>query len=340
MPDYHNRNMPSWPETGHDQAIRHGAEDGSSIAAEPNWLEWWRGQGSLKRLVPAFAAACYVAAHLVLGGLRGDHLALAGAFLGLYYGGPKTRSLYSFLLPVILMIACYDSQRYYADIIRGRVRVLEPYLWDEFLFGLETGRGVLLLPSQWWQQHTHPGLDFLTGLVYIAFVPVFVLTAAYYRFRLGRRDTAGLVWGLFWVSLISSLTYYIYPAAPPWYVDLYGLGPAQLDAAPTGAGAVRFDALFGITLLTDYYSRTPNVFGAIPSLHVAYPLLTVYYALKFRALRFFSILYYCLICLAAVYLNHHYVVDLVWGAAYAVITVWVTERFYLGKFVLESGREK
>lgn len=82
-----------------------------------------------------------------------------------------------------------------------------------------------------------------------------------------------LAWGFLLVNLIGMFDWLVFPAAPPWYVAQYGAGPAQLDATPSAAGAARFDELLGVHYFADFYARSGNVFGAMPSLHVAYPTL-------------------------------------------------------------------
>jgi membrane-associated phospholipid phosphatase len=42
-------------------------------------------------------------------------------------------------------------------------------------------------------------------------------------------------------------------------------------------------------------------------------------------LRAFTIGFYLLMCFSAVYLNHHYVLDLMWGTTYAIL-IFVTMR--------------
>ncbi len=302
------------------------------------WLKWWQSRSPVQKWLPLALLAAFWAAHYALGGLRIDHFATA-LFVLLYYGGPFTRSLYLLLLPFVLYLILYDSQGYYDDALRGKVRVAEPYLFDMIYFGIETDAG-RLLPTQWWQNHTHPVLDVIVSLSYITFVPVFLAVALYFRYRLGERGTSvlsadavqkqthALMWGMFWLNLLCCSTYYWYPAAPPWYVDQYGLlDPVRLDAPPSAAGAARFDALFGVTLFAEFYSRTPNVFGAIPSLHVAFPLLSVYFAFKLRSLRVFCVAFYLLICFGAVYLNHHYILDILWGSAYALAVAWAMDRW-------------
>lgn len=325
-----------------DGAIQTNLQTGyTTTSLLEQWLQWWDNLSPLQKLLPLALVVGFWMLHLALGGLRTDHFAVA-LLLFPYYGGPRTQSLYRFFLPFTLYLVLYDSQGYYAELIRGEVRVTEPYQFDMMFFGIETSAG-RLLPSQWLQNHTHPVLDVITGLSYLTFIPMFLAVGLFFRFALkslkNRRSavkeihtqTHALMWGMFWLNIICCSTYYWYPAAPPWYVDIYGLGPAQLDAVPSAAGALRFDAIFGVNFFADLYAKCPNAFGAIPSLHVAFPLLSVYFAFKLKSLRVFCLLFFLLVCFSAVYLNHHYILDLLWGSAYALLVGWCMDRFYCSR---------
>jgi len=302
------------------------------------WVEWWRDRSTPQKLYPLVLTLLYWFALNYLEGLRTEHLAV-GLLTLLYYGGPRTQSLFRFFLPFTLYLVMYDSQGYYAEWLRGEVRVTEPYQFDLTFFGIETSEG-RLLPSQWLQNHTAPALDIVTGLAYLIFTPVFLAVGLFFRFGLAamknnrlspehiRIKTHALMWGTFWLNILSCSTYYWYPAAPPWYVDIYGLGPAQLDALPNAAGALRVDAILGVNWFADFYAKSPNVFGAIPSLHVAFPMLSVYFAFKLKSLRVFCGLFFLLIAFAAVYLNHHYILDVLWGAAYGLLVGWAMDAYY------------
>ncbi len=305
-----------------------------------HWMDWWKQRSTKEIVLPALLAVFYIGANGVLGGLRIDHFLTAFLFLIFYFGRPYTQSLFNFLLPLGLMFIMYDGQAYFADALRpDYVRVQEPYNFDKTFFGISTESGVLV-PSHWFQNHTHPALDLLAGLAYISFIPVFLCVAAYFHFFLWKTEpnekikseisnkAPALMWGMFWLNILCCTTYYFYPAAPPWYAEQYGLGPARMDVAPSPAGGARVDALLGITLFAEFYSRTPNVFGAIPSIHVAFPLLSVYFAFKFNSLRVFCFSYFLVIAFSAVYLNHHYIIDLIWGAIYALAVGWTMDRFY------------
>lgn len=271
-----------------------------------------------------------------LGGLRDDLITVSSLAFLLFIGGEKTQPLYQFLLPLFLTHIIYDTQRYYADLIRATIRVAEPYEFDKFFFGIETALG-RLTPNEWWQKHTHPVLDFLCGIAYIIFIPVYVICAALWRFWYSRTGTKlrpaksiqlrspQVMWAFFWVNMLGYSTYYWYPASPPWYVELYGLGPARLDVPANLAGCARFDALVGLPIFENWYGRSADVHGAIPSLHIAYPLMAVYYAFRFGSLKVFTVFFYLLMCFSAVYLNHHYILDILWGSAYAVLVAFSTD---------------
>lgn len=293
--------------------------------------QWWHGLTLKQKTLPLALIGLYWAVLGAMGALNSDHLSVGLLVLLLSYGGrPAREKLLPLLLPLALTGIVYDSQRYYGDAIRGRIRVEEPYYFDKRFFGIETEAGTLT-PNEWWQLHTHPVLDLITGFYYLVFIGMYVLLAAYFLFWLAKKGTRKMsaerialeapqvMWAFFVVNVIGYSTYFWYPAAPPWYVELYGLGPADLSALPNPAGTVRFDELLGTRFFTSFYGKSADVFGAIPSLHVAYPLLAVWYSMRFGAARIFSVTFYLIMCFAAVYLNHHYILDLIWGSAYAIL---------------------
>ncbi|MBI2605388.1 MAG: inositol phosphorylceramide synthase [Deltaproteobacteria bacterium] len=314
--------------------------------AVAGYVEWWRGLSVFQKTFPAASVAVYWLSLKALGGFRPDHAFVGVLALSLSYGGRQARVFLGFLLPLILTGIVYDSQRFYSDYLRAQVRVSEPYLFDKTFFGIPTAAGTLT-PNEWWQLHAHPVLDFVTGFFYLTFVAIFVLIAAYFRFwhtRKSRSENSSIalracnrslrsrvpMWAFFWLNVLGYTTYYWYPAAPPWYVAMHGLGPAKMDVAANAAGCLRFDALLGTHFFTGMYGRSADVFGAIPSLHVAYPLLAVLFAFEFGAARIFSIFFFLMMCFSAVYLNHHYVLDILWGSAYTVLVYVIFKRVGTG----------
>ena len=94
-----------------------------------------------------------------------------------------------------------------------------------------------------------------------------------------------------------------------------------MHASP--AGAIRFDHLIGIPLMQGFYGKSADVFGAIPSLHVVYPFLALIYGWYLRRFRLIAAAYFLLVCFAAVYLNHHYLLDIFLGLAIALAVMAV-----------------
>jgi len=284
------------------------------------WSAWWRGAGPDERWTPLGIALLTAGAHGLLGGLRGDHVLIAAVALAVYYAGPKVREAGRFLLPLLIMVVVYDAQKYWSDSWRASVQVVGPHALELALFGVHDG-GRLVTISAWWQTHTHATLDFLCGAAYLAFVPVFLTAAAWWRFRQRIPGADCVMWAMLWLNLAAYAIWLVYPAAPPWYVAHYGLGPAVLTAAPEAAGAARFDALLGVRWFADYYGRNANVFGAIPSLHVGQTFLGVLFAWRFHSLRLWTSGFWVLVMFSSVYLNHHYLIDGLAGMLLAV-SVW------------------
>lgn len=306
------------------------------------WPAWWRKLPGHHKTIPPVLIAIYWIALYLLDGLRSDHIVVGVTMLLLAYGGKTARVALAFLMPAFLTGIVYDSQRHYSDYIRGEIRVKFPYEFDLRFFGVDTPEG-RLTPNEWWQKHTYPLLDLVTGFFYLFFIAIYVAICAWHRFIVPIRATDPVIrnraekigplstWAFFWVNCLGYSTYYWFPAAPPWYVSDHGLAePANLAVQASPAGAARFDELLGTTFFTGMYGRSADVFGAIPSLHVAYPFLAMLFAFQLKSWRTFSTFFYLIMCFSAVYLNHHYILDLIWGSAYALF-IWWCVNLYAGR---------
>jgi membrane-associated phospholipid phosphatase len=280
--------------------------------------EWLLPSRTMKRRAwPAAIGLGYIALVGALGGLRPDHviIGLLG-LLDLY--NEKTRLFLEQFLPFIATGAIYDSMRYfYWQGIEGHVHVAEPYLLERSWFGISG-----LTPNEWFDRHQSVALDLACGLAYLVFVAEY-LAAAFALFFFRRFDVLRKFTLCFLVvNLLGFITYFLYPAAPPWYVAEHGLGPALMNVEPQKAAAARFDLLLGTHFFDQMYGRGIDVYGAIPSLHVTYPLLATWAAFRTPELRWArapAIAFFLLMCLSAVYLQHHYVIDVLLGIAYALV---------------------
>jgi inositol phosphorylceramide synthase catalytic subunit len=304
------------------------AGDGLSMLAESATTpslpalvrEWLLPSRTMKRrAMPPLIGLGYIALIGILGGLRIDHVVIGLlGLLDLY--NEKTRLFLRQFLPFIATGAIYDSMRYfYWPAIAGRVHVAGPYQLERTWFGIDGQT-----PNEWFLAHHWPALDLACGFAYLVFVGEYLAVALLLFFR--RRSDVLRTFALAFlvVNLLGFATYFIFPVAPPWYVTEYGLGPARLDVHPAAAAASRFDLLLGTHFFDGIYGRGIDVYGAYPSLHVAYPLLVVWATFRTAELRWArvpAIGFFLLMCLSAVYLQHHYVVDVLLGVSYASATL-------------------
>jgi len=139
------------------------------------------------------------------------------------------------------------------------------------------------------------------------------------------------MWCIGWIDLITWITQMFWPTAPPWYNDIYGFRPANYAVKPFEAGLQRLDRYLGEPLFASFYSNNPVVFGAFPSLHVAHPVsLALFW--PFERLSWLIWLYPIITSWAAVYLNHHYLVDVLGGWFYALIVIKTAGKHFPVKF--------
>jgi len=287
-----------------------------------------------RRLLPAGSSRLFVVTICVcLGfallagltyGLRLEHVLVFAIVAGALGWSPASRRLLRGLFPFLLFGMAFDLSRLLRPLlVHVTVHVEEPYRLEQALFAWSTDAG-LVTPNEYFAIHNAAWLDLVTGSAYILYLYLAVAFAAY--LALFRNDELGQLllhrygWAFFVLNVMGIATYYLYPAAPPWYVAAKGLGPADLSTPPHAAAALRWDALTGLDYFSGFYARGASVFGAIPSLHAAYPMLMFLNVrlLRKRWLTVCSFGFFALVCFSAIYLQHHYIIDVVLGALYAL----------------------
>lgn len=264
--------------------------------------------------------AGHVAFVTAMGRLRWEHAAANLFIVGLAWAGPGPRRFLRGAMPLWLTGILMDSQWLWLG-LRGPVHTGDLWELERALFPAPGGT---TWPA-WFATRTHAVLDFFCGFSYAAYLYEVFLVAVLYFFRKHPRF-AQVCWAFLAVNFIGVVTYMLYPAAPPWYIMQYGPGPADLAAAPSPAGTARFDALLGINYFANFYARSPNVFGAMPSLHVAYPTLVAWQVWGLgRAWRVGSTAFAALVAFSALYLQHHYILDVAAGMVAALVACAVVE---------------
>lgn len=126
------------------------------------------------------------------------------------------------------------------------------------------------------------------------------------------------------MNLAAVVTHLLFPTAPPWYFAKYGTAPANYSMKGDPAILARVDATLNSQFFTKMYRDGGKVvFGTWPSLHAAWPYLMAVFRPRpaSRPVRFAIYFYVVWVWWAAIYLQHHYLADVLGGALYAQIAV-------------------
>lgn len=260
-------------------------------------------------------------------GLRPEHFLMAGLFFVLFFAGKTTRKLAVALLPFIIFGVSYDWMRVYPNYQVNPIDVQGLYEAEKSLFGISVN-GTTLIPCEYFAIHHWSIADFFAGVFYLCWVPVPIVFGLWLYLKGDRRMYLRFAMVFLLVNLIGFAGYYIHPAAPPWYAMNYGF-EAMLDTPGNVAGLGRFDELMGCTIFNSIYGRNANVFAAVPSLHAAYMVIPLYYAIVRKSnkmlIALFAIILVGIWC-TAVYSSHHYIIDVLLGIFCALLGIFVFEK--------------
>ena len=251
-----------------------------------------------------FAILCSVlgAGHvvfaLVTGHLRAEHVLADGLIAIVPWFGPRAQALTRGGLLLALGGILFDNQRYLIP-LRGAIHTGDIHDLDRMLFPAPGG---ISFP-EFFATHHAAAVDLLTGFAYGIYV-FWLFAAAVVLFFIDERRFQRLCLAFLLTVVAGVLVYLVYPAA----------------AVASAAGAARVDELLGITYFASLYSRNPNVFGAMPSLHVAFPLLVAWTLGGVGPIyRAVTVGFTLLMAFAAIYLGHHWVLDVLAGAVIAIL---------------------
>lgn len=260
-------------------------------------------------------------------GIRPEHFLMVGLFLLLFFAGKTTRKLAVALLPFIIFGVSYDWMRVWPNYEVNPIDVRGLYEAEKSLFGIHTD-GQTLIPCEYFALHHCSVADFMAGIFYLCWVPVPIAFGLWLYFKGKRNLYLRFAMVFLLVNLIGFAGYYIHPAAPPWYAMNYGFEPV-LSTPGNVAGLGRFDELLGITVFEGIYGRNANVFAAVPSLHAAYMVVALAYAIMGRCRRWLIAVFAFImvgIWWTAVYSGHHYLIDVSLGIGCALLGILVFEQ--------------
>jgi inositol phosphorylceramide synthase catalytic subunit len=267
--------------------------------------------------IPFVAHAAWAAAR---GRFHWENGLVLGGVLALFCIGPRSKKLLLGAYPIGLVGILYDAMKVVENVglSPSRVHVCDLRAHELSLFGIVVG-GERVTLHDWFRAHWSPALDAICAIPYGTFIFVCAAFAAW----LFVRDYPRMVrfaWYFLGLNVLGFVTYHVYPAAPPWYYHAHGCQVDMRTLASEGPNLARVDASFGIHYFAGMYGRSSDVFGAMPSLHVAYPLLIAVegWAVTGNVGRAASVLFFAWMCFSAVYLDHHWVLDEVAGITYCL----------------------
>jgi inositol phosphorylceramide synthase catalytic subunit len=261
-------------------------------------------------------------------GLKTENFAIAAFYNACIWINRETRKFILAFSAFVVFGIIYDIMKAYPNYLINPVDVAPLYYFDKSLFGINV-EGKLLTLNEFFTTNHNLFLDMLSGLFYINWIPVPLAFGVWLYFK-NKQQFLYFSLAFLLVNLIGFCIYYIHPAAPPWYVAKYGFD-IHLGTQGEMAGLARVDELIGIKLFGFIYSRNSNVFAALPSLHCAYPVVVLFFALKNNTpvMKLLFGLFMIGIWFSAVYSGHHYVTDVILGVLCATLGIIIFQMILL-----------
>ena len=224
-------------------------------------------------------------------------------------------------VPFAVLLILYAQFRGIAHLLHPVPHYVPQLNADRFVFGVVPSEEL----QHWLWSGTMQWYDRLIVSVWrlhfivpplLAFVLWVKRRALYYRFAAT----------MIVLSFAGALTFYLFPAAPPWAAGEQGLLSAVIriphNPAPGPSGAHGYHGL-SISRFID-----PNPYAAIPSLHAAYAFLCFLFVVTLlwkTRWRWWAVgvgaLYPLAQSFAVVYTGNHYVVDLAIGYVYGAVAL-------------------
>jgi hypothetical protein len=276
---------------------------------------------TIKTVVTVTAVSlAYLLISYFLVGFKTDQIWLLLIFNGLFFASGVTRKFILGFSIFIVYWIIFDYMKAFPNYNYQHVHIADLFNTEKQLFGIHTAQGTLT-PNEYFWRHHLPLFDVMAGIFYLCWVPVPLGFAAYLFFK-NSRQFLNFSLTFFLVNMVGFVIYYLYPAAPPWFVHFHGFQFIKGTPGNT-AGLSRFDAYFHAGIFKSIYAKSSNVFAAMPSLHSSYPVIVLYYGIKNRlgwVNIFFAAVMLGIWC-AAVYASHHYVLDVLAGISCAIFSI-------------------
>lgn len=167
-------------------------------------------------------------------------------------------------------------------------------------------------------------LDGYAVLIYLThfFFPLLVGFYLWWRRSDGFTD---LMYSDILVSALACVTTVVAPTAPPWLAAQHGIAPDVHDVLRQALSHI------GLNDLARYKgdAKAYNTVAAFPSIHAAFPTLGFIALVRYRAPRWAQIaqlVQLLSVWFVIVWTGEHYVIDIVGGVAYALVSWAVVRR--------------
>ena len=272
-----------------------------------------------------FISVFYLLLSAWLVGFKTDQVFLVVLVNAMYFIADSTRKLITGFFIFVAYWILFDYMKAFPNYRYNRVHIQDLYEAEKSLFGFAF-HGKIVTANEYWLINHQASLDILAGCCYLCWIPLPLAFAAYLFFT-DKEYFLHFSFSFVWVNLLGFVIYYLFPAAPPWYLQEHGFAFIPGTSGNT-AGLARFDDFFHLSLFKNIYAKSSNVFAAMPSLHAAYPLIVLYYGLK-KQLGLVNVFFGLIIVgvwFAAVYTSHHYILDVLAGIICAFTGIFTYQK--------------
>ena len=272
----------------------------------------------------ALLVGCYAVAYVAQGALHGSLVSPVGLIMLMIAFALYTNRGGRFMrdwVPVLVGLIAYAVTMSAVPSFGLEVHYL-PQIDADRILGFGT------LPTTWLQAHLYDGrtgpLEAFSVAMYVShFIAPLLLAFAIWAFW-QNRGFSDLLFGLLAVSILANITFLLAPTAPPWLASEHGLIP---HVQPIIKNAL-FDLDLNALALHKGDASRYNVVAAVPSLHVAWPVICLLVIRKHRLPMPLFAAQAALtlgVVFAIVYTGEHYLVDAILGAVYALAAWWLLQ---------------